>query len=104
MNYIEIVANGLKEHCKYWGHDYIERLKEDRSIHNFYKLFCKITSIYFVNDGSGYCDLSDNVNHYNVTFNKKEGIATIKRCGKDWDERGIDATIDVEELIKRLVA
>lgn len=103
INYLELVADGLKAHCEYWGHDYIERLRENHSIHNFYKVFCKITNTYYVNTGSECYDCSDGVDHYNVTFNKKENIASVKRCGKDFDERGVDATIDIEELIKLLV-
>lgn len=103
INYLELVADGLKAHCKYWGHDYIERLRENNSIQNFYKVFCKITNTYFVDDGSGYCDFGENVNTYDVTFKKKENIAIVKRCGKDFNEREADAIIDVEELIKVLV-
>jgi len=103
INYLELVADGLKEHCKYWGHGYIERLRENNSIQNFYKVFCKVTNTYYVNNGSGEYDFSDNIDYYNVTFDKKENTASVKRCGKDFDERGLDATIDVEELIKLLV-
>ena len=104
LDFVEIVAKGLKEHCKYWGYDYIERLRENSSIQNFYKVFCKITNTYFVDDGSGYCDFGDNVSTYDVTFKKKENIAIVKRCGNDWDERSEDTIIDVEELIKALVS
>lgn len=103
INYLELVADGLKAYCKHWDHDYIERLKENNSVHNFYKVFCKITNTYYINTGSEIYDFSDNVDHYNVTFNKKEDIASIKRCGKDFDKRDADATIDVGELIKALV-
>ena len=63
MNFTEMIAKGLKEHCEYWGHDYIEELKENCSVRNFYKLFCKITNIYFVSDGNGYHDFSEGVNY-----------------------------------------
>ncbi len=103
INYIELVAIGIKAHCEYWGCDYIEKLRENNSIQNFYKVFCKITNTYYVDDGKGYCDFSEGVNTYNVTFKKKKNIAVIKRCGSDWNERSEDATIDVVELIKLLV-
>ena len=102
-NYLEIVANGIKEYCEHYGYDYIEKLKENNSINNFYKVFCKITYTYFVDDGNGYCDFREGVNTYDVTFKKKENVAIVKRCGKDWDERGEDAVIDVENIIKLLV-
>ena len=103
INFIELVANGLKAHCKYWNYDYIEKLKKNNSVQNFYKVFCKITNTYFIDDGNGYCDFSEGVNTYDVTFRKKENIAVIKRCGPDWEKRSEDATIDVAELIKLLV-
>lgn len=103
INYLELVADGLKAHCEYWGQGYIEKLRENSSIHNFYKIFCKITNTYYVNTGSERYDFSDNVDYYNVTFDKKEDTATVKQCGKDFDKRGVDATIDVKELIKALV-
>ena len=102
-NYLELVAKGIKAYCEHWGYDYIEKLKENNSIQNFYKVFCKITYTYFVDDGSGYCDFREGVNTYDVTFKKKENIAIIKRCGNDWDKRSEDAIIDIGELIQELV-
>lgn len=104
MNFTEMVAKGLRQHCEYWGYDYIEKLKENCSVQNFHKLFCKITSTYTVNDGSGYYDFNEGVNHYTVVFNKKEDFATVKRCGPDWDKRDIDAKVKTEDIIKLLVA
>lgn len=103
MNYVEIVADGLKKHCEYWGYDYIEKLKENDSAHNFYKLFCQTTNTYFVNTGSECHDLGGDSDHYNVTFQKKENVAYVKKCGEDFDNRDVDATIGVEDIIKLLV-
>lgn len=104
MNFTEMVAKGLRQHCKYWKYDYIEKLKEICSVQNFNKLFLKITSTYNVNDGNELYDFSEGVNHYTVTFDKKENIATIKRCGSDWDYRDIDAVVKTEDIIKLLIA
>ena len=104
MNFTEMVARGRRFHCEYWGPDYIEKLKENCSVQNFHKLFCKITSLYYVNDGNECYDFSEGVNHYNVTFDKKENFATVKRCGPDWNKRDIDATVKTEDVIKLLVA
>lgn len=103
INYLELVSKGIKAYCEHWGYDHIEKLKENNSIQNFYKVFCKITYTYFVDDGSGYCDFREGVNTYDVTFKKKENIAIIKKCGKDYDERSEDAIIEVKELIEALV-
>lgn len=94
VNYVDVVAEGLKKHCDKWGHDWLQKLKNDSSIKNFRKLFFNVSHLYYVHDQDDF---------YNVTFDKKEDIATVKRCGKDWDERDIDATIDVEEIIRLLV-
>lgn len=95
LNFIEIVANGLKEHCSEWDYDWIEKLKVNGSVKNFRKLFFKITHLYYIFH-QGNC--------YNVTFDKKENIAVVKRCGKDWDNRNVDAVVDIEDVIKLLVA
>lgn len=95
INFVEIVANGLKEHCEKWGHnDKLEELKKDSSAKNFRKLFFKVTHLYYVlhQDDS-----------YSVEFDKKEDIAFVKRCGKDFNSREVDAIIAVEDLIKLLV-
>lgn len=39
INFVEIVAHGLKDYCTAWGHEWIEKLKNDSSIKNFRKLF-----------------------------------------------------------------
>lgn len=95
INYLKVVADGLRRHCDKWDCDWIEKLKKDPSVKNFRKLFFKITHLYYV--------FYQN-NCYNVTFDKNENIAFVKRCGGDWDKRDIDATIDIEELIKELQA
>ncbi len=94
LNFVEIVANGLKEHCAHWGYDWIEKLKADSSVKNFRRLFFKITHLYYI-FYQGNC--------YNVTFDKKENTASVKRCGRDWDNRDIDAVIDMEKIIELLV-
>ena len=93
IDYLEIVADGLKKHCDEWGYDWIEKLKNDSSVKNFRKLFFNVTHLYYVHHQDD-C--------YNVTFDKKEDIAIIKRCGKDFNERDIDATIDIRKLIEAL--
>ena len=93
-DFICIVAEGLKKHCEEWGYDWIEKLKADNSIKNFRRLFFKITHLYYV-------DFEDDC--YNVTFDKNEDVAYIKKCGENFNKRDFDATIDIAELIKLLV-
>lgn len=93
INFVEIVARGLKDYCIIWGHEWIEELQKDSSVKNFRKLFFRVTHTYYVH----YQDV-----FYDVTFSKKENTASVKRCGKNYEERGEDATIDIEELIKKL--
>lgn len=94
-DFVEIVANGLKVHCVKWGHnEKLIKLKQDDSVKNFRKLFCNITNLY-------YCIYQDIC--YSITFDKVFPVAHIKRCGKDYDKRDVDATIHIEEVIKLLV-
>lgn len=103
MNYTEMIAKGLKQHCDYWGLCHIEKLKENCSVQNFHKFFCCVTNTFYVNDGNAYYDFNENTNHYAVEFDKKEGIATVKKCGTDFNSRGIDAVVKTEDVIKLLV-
>lgn len=93
-DFVSIVADGLKNHCEQWGYDWIEKLKSNCTIKNFRKLFFNITHLYYV-------DFGDDL--YNVTFDKNKDVAYIKKCGADFDKRGLDAEIDIAELIKLLV-
>ena len=92
-DFICIVADGLKKHCEEWNYDWIDKLKADTSIKNFRKLFFNVTHLYYI-------VFEDDC--YNVTFDKKEDVAYIKRCGEDFDKRDIDATIDIAELLIKL--
>lgn len=83
MNYTEMIAKGLKQHCEFWEYDHINKLKEDCSLRNFHKLFCGVTNTYFINEGDSYFTFGKDVNYYDVSFDKKEGIATVKRCGTE---------------------
>ena len=93
-DFVSIVADGLKNDCEQWGYDWIEKLKSNCTIKNFRKLFFNITHLYYV-------DFGDDL--YNVTFDKNKDVAYIKKCGADFDKRGLDAEIDIAELIKLLV-
>lgn len=93
-DFIRMVADGLKKHCEKWGYNWIEKLKSEVSIKNFRRLFFNITHLYYIYSEDD-C--------YNVTFDTKKDVAYIKKCGKDFDNRDIDATIDIGEIIKLLV-
>lgn len=92
-NFPLLIANGLKEYCATWGYPWLERLKEINTPEHFYKLFCKITKTYYV-DGS--------TEYYNVTFSK-EGTITVKKCGPDYDKRGPDAVLNIQDILPLLV-
>ncbi len=93
-DFIQIVADGLKEHCEEWNYNWIDSLKLNSSIKNFRKLFFKVTHLYYVS-------FDDDL--YNVTFDKNKDVAYIKRCGEGFDKRDFDAIVDIEKIIKLLV-
>lgn len=92
-NFPLLIANSLKEYCATWNYPWLERLKENNTPEHFYKLFCKITRTYFVHDTT---------NHYNVTF-AKDGTVTVKRCGSDYDKRGLDTVLNIQDILPLLV-
>ena len=93
INFPQLIADELEKHCKEWGYDFIELLKENDGKH-FYNIFCSITKTYFVHRSSE--------EYYDVEFSK-DGKAVIRRCGKDFSERGPDAVIDTQSIVDILI-
>lgn len=91
-NYTKYIAEHLMEHCKRWGYNHIDKLAEHKTPEHFYRIFCKLTKIYYAPIGEDY---------YNVTFSK-DGTVTVKRCGKDFDKRPEDATINIQDILNYL--
>lgn len=83
----------MSKYCERWGYDYIKRLKENGG-KQFYNIFCRITKTYFVHRSSE--------EYYDVEFSKDEK-AVIKRCGKDYDKREVDAVIDIQIIVDILI-
>lgn len=92
IDYAKYIALHLIEYCEVWKYNYIERLAEHKTPEQFYKIFCKLTKTYFAPIGD---------DHYNVTFSK-EGTATVKRCGPDFDKRSEDAIISIHDILEHL--
>ena len=86
------IVRGLKEHCKKWEFDWLDKLQYKKTSERFYQLFCHITRTYYIEIGE---------HHYNVEFSK-DGNIVIKRCGPDWSKRGEDAIIRIEEVLEQL--
>ncbi len=93
INFPQLIADGLLMHCERWKYDFVERLKENEG-KQFYNIFCRITKTYFI-DGSS-------EKYYDVEFSK-DGKATIKRCGKDYDKREPDIVIDIQDIVDILI-
>lgn len=92
-NFPLLIASGLKKYCTTWGYPWLERLRKNNTSENFYKLFCKITRIYFVNSSTDY---------YHIEFSK-DGTVTVKRCGLDYDKRELDAILNIQDILPLLV-
>lgn len=84
------IADNLIEHCYQWGYDWIEQLKEDKTVENFYKLFCRITNTYYFDIGEDY---------YGVNFSK-DGTAEVYKCGKNHEK--ILSTVSIQEILDKL--
>lgn len=93
INFPQLIADGLITHCERWKYDYVEKLKETGG-KQFYNIFCKITKTYYIDRNSE--------EYYDVEFSK-DGKATIKRCGKNYDKREPDAVIDIQNIVDILI-
>lgn len=91
LDFSRHIAEYLIEHCNEWKYDHIEKLKENKTVENFYRIFCKITKTYFVRIGT---------DHFNVEFSK-DGIARIKKCGPDLDKQAV-ITVNIQDILEKL--
>ena len=89
-DYSRYIAEELIEHCHQWGYDWIEKLKEDKTVENFYRIFCKITKTYYFHIGADY---------YGVNFSK-DGSAEVYKCGKNHEH--ILRTVSIQEIVDKL--
>ena len=91
--YAQAIVKHLIDHCRSWGmNEKLNQLKEDKTTEIFHKLFCKITRTYYV--------IMDEW-HFNVEF-CKDNTVNIKRCGRDYNERPMDATIQLQDVLDEL--
>lgn len=94
IDYPKEIAKGLMYHCIYWNYDHIIKFnKGKKTAEAFIKAFCNISKTEFL-------DIKGDT--YNITFDKKELNAMVKRCGADYDKRDFDAVITIEEIIREL--
>lgn len=86
------IVRSLKEHCEHWGYEWMTQIQENKTAERFHRLFCNVTRSYYV------CHAYE---MYHVRF-ERENQVTIKRCGHDYDYRGFDAVISLEDVLKEL--
>lgn len=88
--YAKAIVKHLIDYCRSWGmSEKISQLREKRTAELFYKLFCKITRTYYVTMDEWY---------FNVEF-CKDNTVQIKRCGRDYNNRPLDATIQLQDVL-----
>ena len=91
--YVSAIVKHLIDHCRTWGmSEKIKKLREEKTTDNFHRLFCKVTRTYFVPLGEL---------HLDVEFCKDNAV-NIKRCGRDYNDRPLDATIQLQEVLEEL--
>lgn len=91
--YAKAIIKHLTDHCRSWGMSRkMEQLIENKTTETFHKLFCKVTRIYYVDLHEWY---------FNVEF-CKDNTVNIKRCGRDYNDRPLDATIQLQDVLNEL--
>lgn len=92
-DYAKAIVKHLIEHCRKWGSlDDISKLRESRTPATFHKLFCTVTRTYYFHMGEPY---------FSANFTK-ENTVEIKRCGRDYRDRPLDATIQLQDVLDEL--
>lgn len=92
-DYAKAIVKHLIEHCRQWGSlDDISKLRESRTPATFHKLFCTVTRTYYFHMGEPY---------FSANFTK-ENTVEIKRCGRDYRDRPLDATIQLQDVLDEL--
>lgn len=90
IDYSYWIAEKLKEHCRYWSFDWLDKLAEDKTIDNFFRQFCKITKTYY---------FKVDADMYGVEF-VKDGTGKVYKCGKH-PERILEV-IQIENILDQL--
>ena len=92
-DYAEAIVKHLTDHCRKWGmSEKMNKLLVDKTPNNFHRLFCKVTKTYFVPLGEW---------HFSIEF-CKDNTVNIKRCGRDFNNRPLDATIQLQDVLDKL--
>lgn len=92
IDYLPFLANELKEHCKEWRYDWLDRLERKRTVEVFLRYFCNVTTTYFFHR---------NHEFLGATFDKKTQTVGIYVCGKNYTGEYIEV-YQINELIKLL--
>lgn len=88
--YAQAIKKHLIDHCRRWGMSKkIEELIEHKTEDVFHKLFCKITRTQYVPLDQW---------HFSVEF-CKDNTVQIKRCGRDYNDRPLDAVIQLQDVL-----
>lgn len=92
-DYAKAIVKHLIDHCRSWGmSEKMEKLRAEKTPGNFHRLFCNITRTYYV---------SLNEWHFHVEL-CKDNTVTIKRIGRDYNNRPLDATIQLQDVLDEL--
>lgn len=92
IDYLPFLANRLKQHCKEWKYDWLDRLQTKKTAETFIKHFCNVTTTYF---------FYRNDEFLGATFDKKSQTVGIYVCGKNYTGEYVEV-YEVNELIKLL--
>ena len=91
-DFLPFLANALKEHCKQWHYDWLDKLAKKKTAETFIKHFCNVTNTYYFYRNEGF---------FGARFDKKNGTVGIYVCGKNFTGEFIEE-YEINDLIKLL--
>lgn len=93
IDFIPYLAQQLRNHCREWRYDWLEKLEVNKTSDNFLKLFCNVSKTYYFQ--------IDNGDYFGATFNKADKTLFIYKCGRDYTGKAL-YQCDIEELLLKL--
>ena len=90
ISFLPYLAKKMKEHCKKWHFDWLERLEQKKTVDVFLRHFCKVTKTYYFYKGEEF---------YGAVFSKSDETIGIYKCGKDYTGKYL-AVYNISELLE----
>lgn len=93
FDFVPDIAENLKKHCERWGYDWIEKISFFPKITTFWENVCKITKTHYFHV---------NEDFYGIEYNRKLGIGTVYKCGKEEDCLKPLCDVPIDSIIAKI--